>query len=228
MVEYWGENGSSGVKSVASDSMTLALHVITFAGFGISYTFKSGLYGMSKEGPSNYRDALADVMNNVVLLALLPRWMYGMPFLPKSIAKFCNNVRSFKKYMVNMVQAEKEQSSHRTPVEANILSTLVMKSEESRLGLDEGQPDSKEPLPSRKGLTDEELYGNIFMFSFAGHETTAHTITYAICLFVANPEWQEWVAEEVGHVFGQLRSYDLLDYDELYPRLKRCLAVMVS
>ena len=154
MVEYWDEKGSSGVNSVASDAMTLALHVITLAGFGISYSFRSGLYGISKEGSPNYRDCLGDVMGNVVLLTLLPRWMYSMPFLPKTISKFCNNVRSLKNYMVRMVQDEKEkkQSSLRIQSEANILSTLVAKSEEARLGLEEDQSSSKQPSAAEERL----------------------------------------------------------------------------
>ena len=85
-----------------------------------------------------------------------------------------------------------------------------------------------EGFSTNKGLTDNEIYGNIFMYSFAGHESTSHAISYAIYLFAAFPDWHEWVIERVDQVFASNKTIDILNYKELFPYPKRCLAVMVS
>lgn len=68
---------------------------------------------------------------------------------------------------------------------------------------------------------DDEIYGNIFMYSFAGHESTGHAISYAIYLFAAFPDWQEWVIEGDGQVLASNKTIYILDYEELFPYPKR-------
>lgn len=76
------------------------------------------------------------------------------------------------------------------------------------------------------GLTDSEILGNLFLYNFAGHETTGNILTYSILLLAAHPHWQDWIAEELQHVFGDSPDDKAWDYN-LFPQLKRCLAVMV-
>ena len=80
---------------------------------------------------------------------------------------------------------------------------------------------------TRQGLTDEEIFGNIFAFNLAGHETTANTLATSLVLLAANPECQAWLVEEVQHVLGNSGGMEDWKYDECFPNLKRCLAVMV-
>jgi cytochrome P450 len=81
---------------------------------------------------------------------------------------------------------------------------------------------------SRGGLSDKEIFGNIFIYSLAGHETTACTLAYSIFLLAGHPQWQEWIAEEVKSVLQQQGDPKSWAYEEAFPRLKRCLAVMVG
>lgn len=37
-------------------------------------------------------------------------------------------------------------------------------------------------------LSEEELIGNVFLFLFAGHETTAHTLAFALGLLAIYPD----------------------------------------
>jgi cytochrome P450 len=75
--------------------------------------------------------------------------------------------------MVETAETRKLQATRRALGNGNFLSKLVQKPEERRK---EG---------STTGSTDSELYGNMFIFSFAGHETTANSLTHAIYLFAA-------------------------------------------
>lgn len=65
---------------------------------------------------------------------------------------------------------------------------------------------------------------NIFAYNLAGHETTANTVAYALVLLAAHPQYQDWVREEIMQVQDTLAG----DYNSIFPRLQRCLAVMVS
>ena len=76
------------------------------------------------------------------------------------------------------------------------------------------------------GLTEDEIMGNLFVFTAAGFDTTANTMGYAMTLLAAYPEWQEWMSEEIDQVLKD--KGDELAYPDVFPKLVRVLAVMVS
>lgn len=76
------------------------------------------------------------------------------------------------------------------------------------------------------GLTEAEIYGNIFAFNFAGHDTTAHSFTFAIYFLAANPDVQAWIRGEIQEVLGENDAE--WSYTQDFPRLKRCLAVLME
>ncbi|WQF83646.1 Putative cytochrome P450 [Colletotrichum destructivum] len=87
-------------------------------------------------------------------------------------------------------------------------------------------------------LTEDEIAGNLFIFTAAGFDTTANTLAYAVTLLAAHPEWQAWIRAEIDAVLGPPGPQDddddddgkgeLPDYATAFPKLTRCLAVMVS
>lgn len=78
-----------------------------------------------------------------------------------------------------------------------------------------------------KMLTDEEIRGNLFLFMFAGHETTANTLLYIVYLLAIFPHWQSWAAEEIDAFVSTSGPNSNLTYREIFPRLKRLQAIMV-
>ncbi|KIX09402.1 uncharacterized protein Z518_00481 [Rhinocladiella mackenziei CBS 650.93] len=72
-------------------------------------------------------------------------------------------------------------------------------------------------------LSDGELLGNLYVFNLAGFETTANSLTFTISFLAANSDVQEWVGEEIDAV---VKGKDNLDYEEGFPLLVRCLALM--
>lgn len=70
-----------------------------------------------------------------------------------------------------------------------------------------------------KGLSIDEIFGNIFVINFAGHDTTANTLAFSMLLLAANPDVQDWVADELR---GEKWNYNVL-----FSALKRCRAVLV-
>jgi cytochrome P450 len=71
----------------------------------------------------------------------------------------------------------------------------------------------------------DEIFGNIFVINFAGHDTTANTLAFT--LLASNQEDQDWVREEVRRVTKGMDVTDW-DYEKLFPQLMRCHAVLVS
>ncbi|KAF7557887.1 hypothetical protein G7Z17_g253 [Cylindrodendrum hubeiense] len=213
MLKMWAAN-PEGVVNPQSDTMMLALHVLTAAGFGRSYTFGSGLESPSKNHSLTYRDALSIILGNLFTAVFtatvnLPNWM-----LPSKFKEVQDAVVNFRQYMAEMVAEEREAMDAGASEQDNLMSILVRASEnESSNG------------KGARHLTDAEIYGNLFSYNLAGHETTSNTLAYATVLLAANPKWQDWAAEEINEVTAGV-NLDELDYETYYPQLKRSLAIM--
>ena len=195
--------------------MVLALHVLTAAGFGSFHPFKGGLQGRVAGYNMTYRDALSMLMLNIVLAITaasipLPSWA-----LPRKFRQIRLAIDNFKRYMAEMLGREKAAIAMGNPQGNNLMSSLIRASEMSRI-LDKG----------RNALSDEEIFGNLFAHNLAGHETTSNTLAFAFALLAAHPRWQRWVAEEIDREIGREED-GLDDYETAFPRLKRCLAIMV-
>ncbi|EXM33290.1 Cytochrome P450, E-class, group I [Fusarium oxysporum f. sp. vasinfectum] len=213
MLKMWASN-PKGVVNPQSDTMVLALHVLTAAGFGRSYTFGSGLESALENHSLTYRDSLSLILGNLFTAVFtatlnLPTWM-----LPSKFKQVQDAVANFRQYMAEMVAEEREAMDAGAEEQDNLMSILVRASENQ----------NKEGKGTRH-LTDSEIYGNLFSYNLAGHETTSNTLAYATILLAANPEWQKWAAEEVDQVTAGVDLKDL-DYETYYPQLKRVLAIM--
>ncbi|KAJ6119860.1 cytochrome P450 [Penicillium sp. IBT 18751x] len=75
-------------------------------------------------------------------------------------------------------------------------------------------------------LSNEEIESNLFLFMFAGHETTANTLVYIIYFLAIFPEWQQWVVQEIDEIFSGLPSNDEISYKDLFHQLTRLKAII--
>lgn len=219
MLTSWCEYGLKGVDTTVSDTMTLALHVLTSAGFGVSYTFKHGLASSPPGHTMSYRDSLAAILGNIVPVFLIPRRLYSLPFLPARLRHIGKAIGEFEAYMTEMVQKERSLISKRDPGTDNLVSSLVRASDQA----------------GEHALSDNEILGNIFIYNLAGHETTANTLAYTVMLLAINPRYQDWLHEELVHVLGPHHlsaasgpAIEEWDYDKVFPQLTRCLATMLE
>lgn len=130
-------------------------------------------------------------------------------------------IEDLQRYLLQGVADEKKrlQQTDTSDERNTLMAALVRESEKDRTSNASGKaPDRLLPL------TDTEIYGNMFIYYVAGHETTTSALNNAIILLAAFPDVQEWVREEVQQV---LDTSDW-DYKGMCSKLNRCLAVMVS
>ena len=221
MVEAWVEKGQHGTREVARDTATVALHVLTHVGFGASYSFRTGLSEIEEgKGHSmSYREALGICLGNIITFSILPKSVLEKPWMPKAIRRVGQAAREFQEYMEELLGTEKDRKAG----DGNLMSALVHAQE----GVQEFGAPNREKVSTK--LKDDEIYGNIFVFNLAGHETTANTVAAAIVLLAAFPRYQEWLSEEINSVFGNSTIHLSADsYEACFSKLQRCLAVMVS
>ena len=73
---------------------------------------------------------------------------------------------------------------------------------------------SSDDLKKPQGLTVEEVIGNVFLINFAGHDTTANALAFAIYLLASEPGMQTWLAEELDAVTSDKENWD---YERFHP-----------
>lgn len=221
-LQWWTPQAENGANTIAEDTKILALNVSTYAGFGKSYPFagrlpKTQTYQLDRE--MTYQSALSIVLQSILPLFVIPYRLLFFPFLPKSLRILSQAIHVFRVHVATMVERERALVHKRDIGSDNLVSALIRASEEVPQGKVDGE--------SRQGLTDDEIFGNIFIYNLAGHKTTVNTLAYSILLLAAHPEYQEWLAEEIDEVLGGQEDIDTWKYEEIFPHLKRCLALLV-
>ncbi|KAK8024473.1 hypothetical protein PG993_012539 [Apiospora rasikravindrae] len=208
MLQYWTTKGS--IRSSAEDLRTLSLHVLSRAAFGKSFKFE----GADERDPAasstgNYKQSLQTILENCVLILALGTKALALPWPSRKLRSVYAAWVNFHDYMTGMYEEGKRASAEGKATDDHNLLTLMVRASQA-------DPES---------LTESEIYGNMFAVSFAGHDTTANTLTFALHFLAAHPAVQDWLAEEIRDVFGD-REPQAWDYRTDFPRLKRCLSVM--
>lgn len=220
MITAWTSCGRSGTFGVAKDTRTLSLNVLAVTGFQKSYKFRPSTE-IGVDEARSYRESLAITLDNCLFMMLVPPNILSLPFVPKTWKRIGQATKDFRQYMMEMFDQERRLLDAGKPGTGNLMSSFVRVSENEQ----KKDIDSRADVP--KGLSISEILGNIFVINFAGHDTTANTLAYSVLLLAAYPEVQHWVGEELQEVL-QGSSIETWRYEEIFPRLKRCQAVLVS
>ncbi|KAK2610232.1 hypothetical protein N8I77_003682 [Diaporthe amygdali] len=233
---YWNGRGAEGFNSTAADTVAVSLNILATAALGESWDFQPAHHAettrreiQSGDGQAtSYRESLHTLLSSVRTLVLTPKWLYRVPewCIPSEyLSRFVSTHKVFGKYMEDMVRQRKADIANgntRTD-DSTFLSALVLKSEEVR----RDEESKKTGGNTTASLSNAELYGNLFTYNLAGHETTANSLSFAIYLLAAFPEWQEWVREEVDLVYGAPVDGKVnTAYEDVFPNLKRCRAFL--
>jgi cytochrome P450 len=208
---------ATGFYSVAQDTRTLSPIVLAATGFRRSFKFRSASKEKktSSDTASSYHDALSTVIDNVILLMLIPRHYLSLPIFPKALQRIGKAADEFQNHMQQMFEDETAAFREGKQGAGGLMTSLVRATT-----IHESKSTGSQP----QGLSVEEVFGNIFVINFAGHDTTANTLAFTLYLLAAEPKGQDWVHEEVSFIVSEDDDWE---YARLFPRLRRCCAILV-
>ncbi|KAJ8069484.1 hypothetical protein OCU04_003137 [Sclerotinia nivalis] len=152
-------------------------------------------------GPNHsmsYKESLSLIVGNAIPIlitgpAFLLKWKR---YLPKSWQDVAQATVEFKAYVTEMVQEERELIAAGKQSKPNLMKSLIHASQSNSHSItDDSNLGRKQYV-----LTEQEIFGNMFVFNFAGHDTISITLCYAINLLAAHPDVQEWLSEKINAV----------------------------
>lgn len=192
MMTSWMSSAEPGINSFAKDTRTLSLNVLAATGFRRLYPFRSSGQRLDKAG--TYRDALQTVLDNAIFLMLVPPRLLQLPLLPRSWARIGKAAADFKRHMIRMLDEESALKTGTGSLMTSFVRALDIHQRDELLNM---KSSSSGGQSQSKGLSIDEIFGNIFVINFAGHDTTANTLAFSMLLLAANPDVQDWVADEL-------------------------------
>lgn len=226
MVQNPGDQTLGGLRSIA-------INVLGKAGYGESQAwspdFAKSLSDSSNGGDEwsagggrvAYFKTIALVTSQFIAAVLIPSVLKRMPFMPQSLqflGRQMDNVpRYIKEIFKDEIEKQQQQESLGTQGRSthnshNVLDMLLQYSDQ-------------EKNASGLYLTEEEVSGNLWVFTAAGFDTTANTMGYAVMLLTVYPEYQDWIREELQGLDADVSRWE---YQDVFSRCPRILAVMVS
>jgi cytochrome P450 len=210
VVDHPGGETLDGLRSIA-------INVIGQAGYSQKLPWSPNLRELTEEvksGRTAYFTTLSMVTSMFLEAAMLPTKLMRLPLMPPTLRSLGKHLERISQYTQEVLEEERQAATIGSDSRNNFLSLLLQLSDEEKR---RGQ--------SGFSLTDEEITGNLFIFSSAGFETTANTMGYAVILLAAHPEWQDWIREELHGLDADVSTWT---YEEVYPKCRRTLAVMVT
>ncbi|KAH5770081.1 hypothetical protein HBI88_144740 [Parastagonospora nodorum] len=224
MLQYWLDRAPKPIRSVANDSKTFTLNVLAAALFTKEYPFE-GQEEMKKrhtsiENPSDdshqYRNSFSRILRGIILIAIFGgETLRKSSWMPTSWKQVGQAVQDFRSYVLKMIQEERESIANNTSTRKDLVSALV------RASLVQ-QPDDARDMT----ISEQDMISNIFVYGFAGNDTTAISLAHTIVNLAAHPATQEWIREEIQHYCADDDS-TAWPYDT-WTKLVRCQAVAME
>ncbi|KAI2621580.1 putative cytochrome P450 oxidoreductase [Xylaria nigripes] len=211
-------------KNLDTDINALTLAIISLAGFGKRL---ESVEEQSQDIPTGYKvsflSALRNTARNILPILLFPVWLLNItPYAEASLAK-----QQLDKYLRQLIQNERARGVDNEAdlmSRADLLHTVVhaVASEEDKDQTTNGGKVIK------KGFTEDEVMGNLFIYMLAGYDTTANSIQYGLLVLAANPDIQSKVIEEVDRVYEEaaLEGRQELTYNEDFAKLEYTFGYM--
>ena len=220
--EVLDDNQEAGETRRMFDMMKkITVNVLSGAGMGAKVEWTD------KERPqpgfqTTFIQSVQSVLNAITGPIVLPRWVLSNypGFLPghEVLNTLGHAMEEFPKHTRAMLAQERNRSSAAGAHSGNnIMSQLLQASADHReTGGKGGKP-----------LSEEEMIGNLFVFTGAGFDTTANTLAYALTLLCRYPQWQDWIFEEIDRIMPKDVDTEL-EYATIIPKATRTLCCMLE
>ncbi|KAI0080522.1 cytochrome P450 [Panus rudis PR-1116 ss-1] len=183
----------------------LALLVISACGFNMHLKWNET---PTREGLTNPVDStIVTVSTSLLEKIALPSWAFKLPI--HTFQRINTAFKDFDKFLNAEITAKKTELKHDIHFDGTLSdSNKTVFARVVAASQQEGA----------RGLDQREIIGNLFIFLFAGHETTAHTLVVTLALLGMYPEEQERVYAHIKATIGDSDpTYD--QYGALAPIL---------
>jgi len=183
-----GKSRSVVDDDVVLSTMRAALIIISAAAFGVEIPWQDAHLKPPAGHKLIFRQAIQDVLSYTIPRVLAPKWLYNVSFLPEKLKTSLDNTETayteLETYLSEFV-AERRAGKGGDQQRKDLMSLLLAQSSDTGTG----------------SLSVREVKGNIYIFLLAGHETTAHTLAFALNLLALYPEEQDKLYQEAKEVF---------------------------
>ncbi|KAL8798471.1 MAG: hypothetical protein Q9200_007767, partial [Gallowayella weberi] len=124
LIIYWSSKAS--INSVATDTRTVSLHVMSGAIFGKSYPFRGADQKIivSREDSSSYGEALKTILDRCIPLVVLGRKNLNHPWLPRKLRELYQATLVFQDHMTEAYESEKKAMISIDKTEVNLMTSL--------------------------------------------------------------------------------------------------------
>ncbi|KAI0539793.1 cytochrome P450 [Xylaria digitata] len=219
MTDHWLRTQKDGsFKTVEHDTMSLALNIISYAGFGLRLIWpgqslpadadpKLARYA-SLDPPEGhtmtFSESIGGLLHHLLPLLLTPKLiMNHAPFRVFREAKEARD--NYDLYMQEFLQ-QKIQEVRRgdKDIGMDLMGSLVATSYQDK------QAGSKAGIQ----LDDSEIIGNAFIMFLAGHETTANVMHFTMLELANNPVAQRRLQQDVDAILGRDTDPATWNYEE--------------
>ncbi|KAI8628889.1 cytochrome P450 [Xylariaceae sp. FL1651] len=220
MTDYWlqTQKKTGSFKTVEKDTMSLALNIISYVGFGLrlvwpgqslpadmdSKLVKYASFDAPEGHTLTFNESIARTLENLLPLLLTPTFI--LDNLPISLFKAAKEARdNYISYMKEFLQ-EKVKDVRRgdKDIGMDIMGSLVATSYQEK------QDKAKAGIE----MDDSEIIGNAFIMFLAGHETTANVMHFTLLELANNPATQRQLQQDIDTILGRDSDPATWDYDE--------------
>ncbi|KAL4749778.1 hypothetical protein BDW72DRAFT_213844 [Aspergillus terricola var. indicus] len=230
MTAYWEKtfNTSKGadqfiVPDLREDILKLSLNIICSAGFGVGLPYRPATSATAHNDKDSAEDLFRDAATPALgyhftfcgVMKYMNRSMMTVFVANGLLPKFAAH-EDLNRYLHALIEVT-EHSEHE---KHNLLGRLVAARREEQSARSSG---------SGPGLSNAEILGNTYIFSFAGHETTATTMRFALPLLAIHQQVQDRLYAELEEALrDQPADPAEWGYSTVFPRLVTPLCVMLE
>ncbi|KAH9893066.1 cytochrome P450 [Xylariomycetidae sp. FL2044] len=219
MLSQWLQRGEShNIRSMEDDTMTWALNIIGYVGFGLRLLWpgqslasdtdprlaKYASLGVPKGHTLSFKDSIAATLHHLLLLVLTPTVILN--YVPLKKLKSAKEARdNFESYMEEFLHDKVEDVRQGDKdIGMDIMGSLVATSYQDKQDKARGMKNTE--------LKDSEIIGNAFIMFLAGHETTANVIHFTLLELANNPAVQRRLQKDIDTILGDADP-STWDYD---------------
>lgn len=229
MLDYWTQRADQPIRSTPQDTKIFTLNVLAAALFNKVYPYEgSGEENLDRHATDKsyqYRDSLNTILGSIIQIFIFGEEGLKSKWLPKTWNHAADAMATFRSYILDLMNEERAHIAAGRHNNSHLVARLVRACEEEDPDADEPNGHGERSI-KKMTLTEQEILSNLFVYAFAGNDTTAISLTNLLAQLSANPDTQDWMAEEIHHYLPD-HNPETWKY-ETFAKLKRCGAVIVS